>query len=96
VKKGTYWAFDSLGYSEEKQTAQPVQIKKPNSTSARSRRRNMLSHDRQASRLRKLVSAEDSDQSDSSASTCSNQAVELESSEPLSTTIPESYGPWVR
>jgi superfamily II DNA helicase RecQ len=22
-----YWAFDSLGYSEEKQTAQPVQIK---------------------------------------------------------------------
>ena len=45
----------------------------------------MLSHDRQASRLRELVSAEDSDQSDSSAGTCSNQAVELESSEPLST-----------
>jgi superfamily II DNA helicase RecQ len=82
-----YWAFDSLGYSEEKQTdavdAQPVNKNSQTRQGARSRIRNMLSHDRQASRLRELVSAEDSDRSDSSAGTCSNQAVELESIEPL-------------
>jgi superfamily II DNA helicase RecQ len=79
-----YWAFDSLGYSD----AMDVQLANKNSQTrqgAKSRIRNMLSHDRQASRLRELVSAEDSDWSDSSAGTRSNQAIEPESSEPLST-----------